>query len=122
MRISDWSSDVCSSDLFEPRWFGSDGALLEIPLSCGFHGRLRSLGPALFPHAAGPVGMGLRLPGVLARSGLLERIRLTTEGVDLAANRRLTRSLYALVRRIFSFLYPYPSLGPGLYTSSYSTQ
>src|SRR3546814_1261105 len=64
--------------------------------------------------------MGRRLPGVLARSGLLERIRLTPEGVDLAANRRLTRSLYDQGCRIFSFTYHSPSLVPGMtpYVSS----
>lgn len=58
--------------------------------------------------------MRFRLPGMLARSGLLERIRLTPEGVDLAANIRLTRSLYAQGCRIFSFTYHSPSLVPGM--------
>ena len=105
---------------FEPAWFGSRGDLLEIPLSCGFYGRLRSLGPSLFPQLSGPAGMRLRLPGIFARSGLLERIRLTPEGVDLAANIRLARSLYDQGCRIFSFTYHSPSLVPGMtpYVSS----
>ena len=41
--------------------------------------------------------MRLRMPGVFARSGLLERIRLTPEGVDLAANIRLARSLGSML-------------------------
>ena len=103
-----------SAAAFHPSWFGSNGALLEIPLSCGFYGLFRSLGPALFPRVSGRVGMRFRLPGMLARSGLLERIRLTPEGVDLAANMRLTRSLYAQGCRIFSFTYHSPSLVPGM--------
>lgn len=103
-----------SAAAFHPTWFGSTGALLEIPLSCGFYGLLRSLGPTIFPRVGGEVGMRFRLPGMLARSSLLERIRLTPEGVDLAANIRLARSLYDQGCRIFSFTYHSPSLVPGM--------
>jgi hypothetical protein len=99
---------------FQPTWFGERGNLLEIPLSCGFYGMLRSLGSTLFSGVSGPIGMRLHLPGILARSGLLERIRLTPEGVDLAANIRLARSLYEQGCRIFSFTYHSPSLVPGM--------
>lgn len=103
-----------SAAAFHPSWFGSNHNLLEIPLSCGFYGLFRSLGPVLFPRVSSDVGMRLRLPGMLARSGLLERIRLTPEGVDLAANIRLARSLYDQGCRIFSFTYHSPSLVPGM--------
>ena len=103
-----------SAEPFYPSWFGSDGRLLEIPLSCGFAGLLRGLGPGIFPRVSGPRGMRLRLPGILARSGLLERVRLTPEGVDLEANLRLTRSLYEQGCRVFSFTYHSPSLVPGM--------
>lgn len=103
-----------SAATFHPSWFGPTGELLEIPLSCGFYGLLQPLGPTLFPHLSGAVGMSLRLPGILARSGLLERIRLTPEGIDLAANMRLARSLYDQGCRIFSFTYHSPSLVPGM--------
>lgn len=103
-----------SAAAFHPSWFGSNGNLLEIPLSCGFYGLLRSLGPTLFPRVSSHLGMRLRVPGILARSGLLERIRLTPEGVDLAANIRLARSLYDQGCRIFSFTYHSPSLVPGM--------
>ena len=58
--------------------------------------------------------MRLRLPGLLARSQLLERIRLTPEGVDLPANIRLVRSLYQQGCRIFTLTYHSPSLVPGM--------
>lgn len=99
---------------FHPAWFGSEGNLLEIPLSCGFYGVLREAGPAVFPRLSGSFGMRLRLPGVLSRLGILERIRLTPEGIDLAANIRLARSLYDQGCRIFSFTYHSPSLVPGM--------
>lgn len=105
---------------FDPAWFGSRRQLLEIPLSCGFCGLLRSFGPAIFPRVATSAGMRMHLPGILARSGLLERIRLTPEGVDLAANIRVARSLYALGCRLFTLTYHSPSLVPGMtpYVSS----
>jgi hypothetical protein len=103
-----------STASFHPSWFGSKGDLLEIPLSCGFCGLLRSLGPAVFPRLSSDLGMRLRLPGIAARSGLLERIRLTPEGIGLAENIRLARSLYEQGCRIFSFTYHSPSLVPGM--------
>ena len=117
--IDDGGPDFCDAG-FEMSWFGPSQQLLEIPLSCGFCGALRRLGPSLFPQVSGPAAMRLRLPGVLARSGLLERIRLTPEGVDLAANKRLTRSLYQQGCRVFSYTYHSPSLVPGMtpYVSS----
>lgn len=100
---------------FDPRpfWFSRERKLLEIPVSCGFCGALAALGPTLFPKAAGVGGMKMRLPGICARLGLLERIRLTPEGVDFTALRRLTRSLLAQGVRIFSFTFHSPSLGIG---------
>ena len=100
---------------FDPRpyWHGADGKLLELPLTCGFHGLLRGMGPALYPALSGAAGMRLHLPGVFARSGLLERIRLTPEGVSFAEQRRLTRSLLDQGCRLFSYSYHSPSLAPG---------
>ncbi len=98
----------------QPWWFGTRGDLLEIPLACGFYGLLRGAGPALFPAISGPAGMRLRLPGILARAHLLERIRLTPEGVDLQANIRLARSLHQQGCRIFTLTYHSPSLVPGM--------
>lgn len=105
---------------FQPSWFGSKGEMLEIPLSCGFCGLLRSSGATLFPRVSDRAGMRFRLPGILARSGLLERIRLTPEGVTLEENKRLARSLYEQGCRIFSLTYHSPSLVPGMtpYVSS----
>ncbi len=98
-----------------PQPGGLPGApeLLELPASAGFAGLLRRRGPALFPRATAPLAMRLRLPGVLARSGLLERIRLTPEGVTLAEQCRLTRCLLADGVRVLSYSYHSPSLAPG---------
>ena len=98
---------------FRPFWFGRREKLLEIPVTCGFSGALAKRGPDLFPMLANGAGMRLRLPGICARLGLLERIHLTPEGVDHVAHRRLTESLLAQGCRIFSFTYHSPSLAPG---------
>ena len=96
-----------------PYWFGTGRRLLEVPVSCGFAGGLAGRGPALFPVLSGRLGMTLHAPGVAARLGLLERIRLTPEGIDHAAHRRLTRSLLDQGRRVFCLTYHSPSLEPG---------
>jgi hypothetical protein len=57
--------------------------------------------------------MMMRAPGLCARLGVLERIRLTPEGADYAALRRLTESMLAQGHRIFSLTYHSPSLAPG---------
>ena len=98
---------------FRPYWFGHQRRLLEIPLSCGFAGILSNWGPSLFPALAGTPGVKVRAPGIAARLGLLERIRLTPEGIDHAAHRRLTKSLLAQGCRIFTLTYHSPSLKPG---------
>ncbi len=98
---------------FRPYWFGAAGRLLEIPLSCGFAGALAGWGPTVYPALASRLGMRLRAPGVAARLGLLERIRLTPEGIDPAAHRRLTKSLLRQGCRVFSLTYHSPSLMPG---------
>ena len=96
-----------------PYWFGRRRRLLEIPLSVGFAGRLAGSGAVLYPVLAGALGMACHAPGVAARLGLLERIRLTPEGADLAALCRLTDSLHAQGCRIFSLSFHSPSLAPG---------
>jgi hypothetical protein len=99
---------------FWPFWFGGHQGLLEIPLACGFCGRLKQFGPRLYPHLIHRGGMRLHLPGVFARTGLLERIRLTPEGVDLASNKRLTQALLDQGCKVFTFTYHSPSLTPGM--------
>lgn len=99
---------------FQPYWFGDNGKpLLELPLSCGFYGALAPVGQHLFPLISGSLGLSVRLPGILSRSKLLERIRLSPEGANHAEHRRLTKSLLAQGCRLFSFTYHSPSLAAG---------
>ena len=96
-----------------PYWFGAKRKLLEIPLTCGFAGVLAASGPRSFPALSSDLGMKSRLPGIAARLRLLERIRLTPEGIDHAAHRRLINSMLAEGHRVFAMAYHSPSLQPG---------
>jgi len=97
----------------EPFWFGPSGRLLEIPLTVGWCGLLRGFGAVLQHGLLSELGLRLHLPGVCARLGLLERIRLSPEGMSFDELRRLTDTLLAAGQRLFSFTYHSPSLVPG---------
>lgn len=96
-----------------PRPLGGQEELLALPLSVGFCGVLERLGPKLFPRLSSSRALRLRLPGILARGRLLERVRLTPEGVDVDAQIRLTRALLRSGLRVLSYSYHSPSLAPG---------
>jgi len=98
---------------FHPFWLGDDDGLLEIPVTCGYCGLMSPFGPGLYPRLISGMPQRFRLAGAFARLRLLERIRLTPEGVDLAALIRLTASLLRQGCRVFSFSYHSPSLAPG---------
>jgi len=55
----------------------------------------------------------LRIPGLMARLGLLERIRLTPEGISLEEARRLTMTMFRRGHRLFVLSYHSSSLLPG---------
>jgi hypothetical protein len=59
------------------------------------------------------LGLRLHVPGVLARLGLFERIRLSPEGTSFAELKRLTDAMLAAGKRLFSLSYHSPSLAPG---------
>ncbi len=98
----------------DPFWFGTGGRLLEIPLTTGFLGLLHRFGKEVFPWIGGPHGVRLKATAICARARLLDRIRLSPEGVTIAEAKRLTR---ALVRRgeqkVFVLSYHSPSLDVG---------
>lgn len=96
-----------------PYWLDEGRGLLEIPLTVGFMGAVAAIGPkagGLFTH---PHAARLRVPGVLARSGLLARSRLSPEGVPAEEQCRLLASMAKRGHRLFSLTYHSPSLAPG---------
>lgn len=96
-----------------PYWLDRRRRLLEIPVTSGYAGLLAGLGPRVAGLFDNPRAERLRLPGLLARSGLLERSRLTPEGATAAEQCRLLRSLTARGAILFTLVYHSPSLAPG---------
>jgi hypothetical protein len=67
----------------------------------------------LAPFVFSRSGEQLRLPGIMARLRLLDRIRLSPEGMTLAEAKRLTRFLLAHGQKVLVVSYHTPSLGIG---------
>ena len=88
-------------------------SLVELPLTVGFAGRLAHQGADLYPALSTSWGIKLRLPGIAARFGLLERIRLSPEGHSLDDMKRLTSAALAEGQRFFMVTYHSSSLLPG---------
>lgn len=87
--------------------------LIELPLSVHFTGALAGAGPKLYPYMVAHSAAGLRLPGLTARLGLLERLRLSPEGHSLKDMKRQTRTALARGERYFMLTYHSSTLLPG---------
>jgi hypothetical protein len=86
-----------------------DTGLVELPLSAAFLGRLRARGKAVYrAGAAFPKGRG-----ILFRTGLLNRVPLTPEGVPLGEALAAARALIGDGLRWFSLSFHSPSVEPG---------
>ncbi|KQP39787.1 polysaccharide deacetylase family protein [Pseudorhodoferax sp. Leaf274] len=110
---ADGGPDFTASDE-QPFWFPvGDARLLELPVTTAYCGLARAAGPALFPALQGSLARSLRLGGIAARTGLLERIRLTPEGCDPADLVRLMDTLHGAGCQVFSLTYHSPSLAVG---------
>lgn len=98
----------------QPFWLDADRTLLEVPLTKGFAGILA--GPAASTLAGvfdSPASLRWKVPGILARLGLAERITLSPEGMCERDQVRLIRAMVARGKRVFSLTYHSPSLAPG---------
>lgn len=91
--------------------FITDAGLLEVPLSVGFAGWAAAAGPALYGWLYRARSM--RLPGIAARLGALERLRLSPEGHTLDEMIRQTRAGLAHKQQYFVLTYHSSSLMPG---------
>lgn len=87
--------------------------LIALPLSVHFAGALAEAGPKLYPSLAARSPARLRLPGLTARLGLLERLRLSPEGHSLNDMKRQTRTALARGERYFMLTYHSSTLLPG---------
>lgn len=96
-----------------PYWFDTDRSMLEIPITTSRVGLAADL-PV--PNAIDPFGgltERLGVTAVLARLKLMERIRLTPEGVRIDEAKRLVRHMKAAGHHVFVLTYHSPSLEPG---------
>ena len=97
----------------QPFWLDRPGGLLEVPTTSGYIGHAAALGPNVRRLFDSPRAARMRLPGLLARSGLVARTRLTPEGVPAAEQCRLIETLAKAGRSTFVMAYHSPSLAPG---------
>lgn len=97
----------------EPVWLDRAAGLLEVPVTTGYFGAVPSAGRLLSGMFDSRKAIGLRIPGMLARSGIVARSRLTPEGISAAEQCRLLDALVRQGRKTFSLVYHSPSLAPG---------
>jgi GT2 family glycosyltransferase len=97
----------------EPFWIDRDRTVLEMPISVALVGRAARLGPSMSFGLFNPVSERAGVTAAVARLGLIERIRLTPEGIDIDEAKRLVRQMIAEQHRVFVLTYHSPSLEPG---------
>lgn len=97
-----------------PFWLDGPGGIVEAPTTEGVAGLWGARhGEALAGVFDSRLARILRLPAILARLGLAERIRLSPEGGKAGDARRLIRALYARGERVFVVSYHSSSLQVG---------
>jgi hypothetical protein len=96
-----------------PGRFGRNRAMLELPCTTGFIGTGRKSGEPLHRLASTSVLRPFRAVGILARTGVLNKVMLSPEGNTLEEMKALTRALHADGLRTFSMTLHSPSLKPG---------
>lgn len=97
-----------------PYWFqAGQRELLEVPVTTGYAGWLREMGPQLYELAQRPLARSARIGGMLAHLRALERIRLSPEVATGAEMRRLASTLHAGGCEVFSLTYHSPSMAVG---------
>jgi len=96
-----------------PGRFGRGRAMLELPCTTGFIGAGRKSGEPLHRLASTSVLRRLRAVGILARTGVLNKVMLSPEGNTLEEMKALTRALHGDGLRTFAMTFHSPSLKPG---------
>lgn len=96
-----------------PFWIDHERNLLELPLTASFVGRAAGLPRAVTSRLFGRRFERVGLTSVMARLGLLERIKLTPEGITIGEAKRLVRHMAGNGHEVFVLTYHSPSLEPG---------
>jgi len=118
MPYHDFSEQDGGPDFFglpdSPFWLDPARRLLALPTTQGLVGRLAGRLPVPLLKRIYSQGLTrLRVPGVLARLGLLERIRLSPEGQSFESARRLIDAARRSGPACFVLSFHSPSLQPG---------
>jgi hypothetical protein len=114
--LMDFSSEAGPSFVKFDAWpffFGRCRPLLEIPCTLGYTGLARRAGSTIHPIASAPALRSARLPGLMARLRLLNKVMLSPEGSRLDEMRALVETLCAHGLRTFSLTLHSPSIEPG---------
>jgi len=97
----------------DPFWFGERRPLLALPMTGGIVGALPAGRVEVYRTLATPGLRWTHALGALARLRLLERLRLSPEGVDFGALRRLVKALLDDGVRVFVLGLHSPTFLPG---------
>jgi hypothetical protein len=111
--LSDDGGPDYSAFTTDPRWLDGAQRVLSIPTSGAYVGFVKTGASGLYRLITKNALKPLRLPGILARIGALERLHLSPEGYAFEDNRRLTRALHHEGVRTFTFAMHSPSVKPG---------
>jgi glycosyltransferase involved in cell wall biosynthesis len=96
-----------------PYWIDPQRRLLELPVTAAFVGRIAAMPGAVRARLLGRCSEAVGLPSVMSRLGLLERIKLTPEGITIEEARRLVGHMVGMGHKVFVLTYHSPSLEPG---------
>ena len=98
----------------EPFWFGDPAhPILELPVTTGFHGALRQFGSSIYPMLSKPPMKALHAGGIAARTGMLERIRITPEGGTADDMKCIATTLAKNGCQVMTMTYHSPSIVAG---------
>ena len=96
-----------------PYWVDAERTLLEIPGSAAAVGLLGDIAAPFRRAVFSGFGERFGLTPLMARARLLERIKITPEGITVSEAKRLVRHTVARGQRVFVLTYHTPSLVPG---------
>jgi hypothetical protein len=96
-----------------PFWIDEHRQILELPVSATLVGRGAHIPTRLKSTLFGRKSEWAGVPSILARLGLLERIKLTPEGITIEEAKRLARVMVDGGHKVFVLTYHTPSLEPG---------
>jgi glycosyltransferase involved in cell wall biosynthesis len=96
-----------------PFWLSPSNTLLEFPISASVVGNAAALPTNVIAPLFRRMTEREALPSILARLGLVERIKITPEGMDIQDSKRLVAAMLKAGQRIFVLTFHSPSLEPG---------